>query len=535
MPVLSSAISPRSDAFLANRRAHQAAIELIQDAEHVCISGGGDAARARHVARGKMLPRDRVAALIDPGSPFLEVGLFGACGLYDGACPAAGVIAGVGQVGGCDVMIIGNDATVKGGTYYPMSVKKHLRAQTIAEENHLPCIYLVDSGGANLPNQDEVFPDENHFGRIFYNQARMSAKGISQIAVVMGSCTAGGAYVPAMSDIAIIVREQGTIFLAGPHLVKAATGETVLAEDLGGGDVHTRLSGVADYLADNDSHALALAREAVGSLNQRKPVDVKLRNPEDPLYDPDEILGIVPADLKTPYDIREVIARIVDGSRFDEFKTRFGTTLVCGFAHIMGIPVGIIANNGILFSESALKGAHFVALCSQRRIPLVFLQNITGFMVGRKYETEGIAKHGAKLVTAVATTSVPKITMLVGGSFGAGNYGMCGRAYSPRFLWTWPNSRIAVMGGEQAASVLATVRREAIERKGGTWSAEEEAAFRQPTIEMFEEQSRPLYASARLWDDGIVDPRKSRTVLALSLSATLNAPIADTRFGLFRM
>jgi 3-methylcrotonyl-CoA carboxylase beta subunit len=416
-----------------------------------------------------------------------------------------------------------------------MTVRKHLRAQEIAEESRLPCIYLVDSGGANLPNQDEVFPDRDHFGRIFYNQARMSAKGIAQIAAVMGSCTAGGAYVPAMSDEAIIVKDQGTIFLAGPPLVKAATGEEVSAEDLGGGDVHTRLSGVADHLARDDAHALALVRRAVARLNARKPETVMLAAPEDPLYDPDEIAGIVPASLSTPYDIREVLARIVDGSRFDEFKARYGTTLVCGFAHVCGIPVGIIANNGVLFSESALKGAHFIELCSQRKIPLVFLQNITGFMVGRRYETEGIAKHGAKLVTAVATTSVPKVTVLVGGSFGAGNYGMAGRAYSPRFLWTWPNSRISVMGGPQAAGVLATVRRDALERGGKTWSTEEEAAFKQPVLDRFEEQSHPLYASARLWDDGIVHPARTRQVLALSLSAALNAPIEDTRFGVFRM
>ncbi|MEM9125047.1 MAG: carboxyl transferase domain-containing protein, partial [Pseudomonadota bacterium] len=447
----------------------------------------------------------------------------------------AGVIAGIGRVQGREVMVVCNDATVKGGTYYPMTVKKHLRAQEIAEENHLPCIYLVDSGGANLPNQDEVFPDRDHFGRIFYNQARMSAKGIAQIAVVMGSCTAGGAYVPAMSDVTIIVKEQGTIFLAGPPLVKAATGEVVSSEDLGGGDVHTRLSGVADYLAEDDAHALALARRAVGSLNLRTPQTVDWASPEDPAYDPEDILGVVPADLRTPYDIREVIARLVDGSRFDEFKPRFGETLVTGFAHITGCPVGIIANNGVLFSEAAQKGAHFVELCSQRRIPLVFLQNITGFMVGRKYENEGIARHGAKMVTAVATTSVPKITMLVGGSFGAGNYGMAGRAYQPRFLWTWPNARISVMGGEQAAGVLATVKRDGIERQGGTWSAEEEAEFKRPTLDMFEKQSHPLYASARLWDDGIIDPRKSRDVLALSLNAALNAPIEETRFGVFRM
>lgn len=432
-------------------------------------------------------------------------------------------------------MIVCNDPTVKGGTYYPLTVKKHLRAQEIAAENRLPCVYLVDSGGANLPNQDEVFPDRDHFGRIFYNQANMSAAGIPQIAVVMGSCTAGGAYVPAMSDEAIIVEKQGTIFLAGPPLVRAATGEVVSAEDLGGADVHTRLSGVADHLARDDAHALALARRAVSALNREKPWTVERIEPEPPLYDPEEIAGIVPADLKTPYEIREVIARLVDGSRFDEFKARFGTTLVCGFAHVHGIPVGIVANNGVLFSESAVKGAHFVELCAQRRIPLVFLQNITGFMVGRKYETEGIAKHGAKLVTAVATVKVPKITMLVGGSFGAGNYGMCGRAFSPRFLWTWPNSRISVMGGEQAAGVLSSVRGEALKRSGKPWSEEEEARFRQPVLDLFERQSHPLYASARLWDDGVIDPRKSRDVLALSLSAALNAPIEETRFGLFRM
>ncbi|GHA51163.1 propionyl-CoA carboxylase [Amylibacter ulvae] len=535
MAVLRSQISPNSESFAANTAAHLSAMGGIETAANTAMAGGGDGPRERHLSRGKMLPRDRVQGLLDPGSPFLEVGMFAANGLYDGACPSAGMIAGIGRVSGRDVMVICNDATVKGGTYFPMSVKKHLRAQEIAQQNNLPCVYLVDSGGANLPNQDEVFADRDHFGRIFFNQANMSAMGIPQIAVVMGSCTAGGAYVPAMSDVTIIVREQGTIFLAGPPLVKAATGEVVSAENLGGGDVHTRLSGVADYLADDDAHALALARQAVGNLNRPKNSNIEFQTPEDPLYDPSEILGVVPADLKTPYDIREVIARLVDGSRFDEFKARYGTTLVCGFAHVKGMPVGIIANNGVLFSESALKGAHFVQLCSQRKIPLVFLQNITGFMVGEKYETGGIAKDGAKLVTAVATTNVPKITMLVGGSFGAGNYGMCGRAYSPRFLWTWPNSRISVMGGEQAAGVLGTVRRDAIERKGGTWSAEEEAAFKQPTIDMFEEQSHPLYASARLWDDGIIDPRHSRDVLALSLSAALNQPIEDTQFGVFRM
>ncbi|MGX0977974.1 3-methylcrotonyl-CoA carboxylase beta subunit [Roseovarius sp. MBR-51] len=532
---LTSSVLTGSEVFKANRAGHLEALSLIREAADWAAAGGGAQARERHVSRGKMLPRDRVAGLLDPGSPFLEVGATAAHGLYDGAAPCAGVIAGVGRVMGREVMVVCNDATVKGGTYYPMTVKKHLRAQEIAEECHLPCVYLVDSGGANLPNQDEVFPDRDHFGRIFYNQARMSAKGIAQIAVVMGSCTAGGAYVPAMSDVTIIVRDQGTIFLAGPPLVKAATGEVVSAEDLGGGDVHTRLSGVADYLAEDDGHALALARRAVGSLGLGAAPTREWQSPEEPAYDPEELLGVVPADLRTPYDIREVIARVVDGSRLDEFKARFGETLVTGFAHIKGCPVGIVANNGVLFSEAAQKGAHFVELCSQRRIPLVFLQNITGFMVGRKYENEGIARHGAKMVTAVATTSVPKITMVVGGSFGAGNYGMAGRAYQPRFMWSWPNSRISVMGGEQAAGVLATVRRDAIERKGGTWSAEDEAEFKRPTVEMFERQAHPLYASARLWDDGIVDPRKSRDVLALSLRAALNAPVEETRFGVFRM
>lgn len=532
---LTSAALPSSDAFRANRAAHLALIETIRVAAGQAAAGGGAKAAARHTERGKMLPRDRVAGLLDPGTPFLEIGALAAHGMYDGAAPGAGLIAGIGRIHGQETMVLANDATVKGGTYYPMTVKKHLRAQEIAEQNALPCVYLVDSGGANLPNQDEVFPDRDHFGRIFYNQAQMSAKGIPQIAVVMGSCTAGGAYVPAMADVSIIVRNQGTIFLAGPPLVRAATGEIVSAEDLGGGDVHTRLSGVADYLADDDAHALALARRAVAALNRTKPTTVSLQTPEDPAFDPDEILGIVPPDLRTPWDIRELIARTVDGSRFDEFKARFGETLVTGFAHIMGVPVGIVANNGVLFSDSASKGAHFVELCSQRGIPLVFLQNITGFMVGRKYENEGIARHGAKMVTAVATTSVPKITMIVGGSFGAGNYGMAGRAYSPRFLWTWPNSRIAVMGGEQAAGVLATVKRDGIERTGGHWSVEEEAEFKRPTIEMFDRQSHPLYATARLWDDGIVDPRHTRAVLALSLSAALNAPIGPTRFGVFRM
>ena len=532
---LGTSALPNSDQFRANRAAHLAMLEPVRQAAQAAAAGGGARAMERHVARGKMPPRERVANLLDPGSPFLEIGATAAWGMYDDAAPGAGLIAGVGRVHGQDVMVLANDATVKGGTYYPMTVKKHLRAQEIAGECQLPCVYLVDSGGANLPNQDEVFPDRDHFGRIFYNQAQLSARNIPQIAVVMGSCTAGGAYVPAMSDVTIIVREQGTIFLAGPPLVRAATGEVVSAEELGGGDVHTRLSGVADYLAEDDAHALALARRAVAGLNRLRPQTVAWASPEPPAHDPEDILGVVPPDLRTPYDIREVIARIVDGSRLDEFKARFGDTLVTGFAHVEGCPVGIIGNNGVIFSEAAQKGAHFIELCSQRGIPLVFLQNVTGFMVGRRYENEGIARHGAKMVTAVATTSVPKVTMLVGGSFGAGNYGMCGRAYGPRFLWSWPNSRISVMGGEQAANVLATVRRDGIERQGGHWSAEDEAAFKRPTIEMFERQSHPLYASARLWDDGIIDPRRSREVLALSLRISLNAPIAPTRFGVFRM
>ncbi|MFC3074794.1 carboxyl transferase domain-containing protein [Shinella pollutisoli] len=535
MPVLRTSVDTRSPAFAANRAAMLEALSAVEEAAKSVMDGGGAKARARHVARGKLLPRERVAGLLDPGSPFLEIGLTAGHGLYDGASPGGGLIAGIGRVSGQECMIVCNDATAKGGTYYPITVKKHLRAQEIAAENRLPCIYLVDSGGANLPSQDEVFPDRDHFGRIFYNQANMSAAGIPQIAVVMGSCTAGGAYVPAMSDETVIVENQGTIFLAGPPLVKAATGEVVTAEDLGGGDVHTRLSGVADHLARDDRHALAIARQIAANLHRRKPELTLSSGGEAPLHDPEELLGIVPADTKIAYDVREVIARLVDGSRFDEFKARFGTTLVCGFAALHGLPAGIIANNGVLFSEAALKGAHFIELCAQRNIPLVFLQNITGFMVGRKYEAEGIAKHGAKLVTAVATAAVPKVTVLIGGSYGAGNYGMCGRAYSPRFLWTWPNSRIAVMGGEQAAGVLATVRREAIERAGGAWSAEEEAAFKQPTVDMFARQSHPLYASARLWDDGIVDPRQTRDVLALSLSAALNAPAEPTRFGVFRM
>ena len=517
-----------------SRAAHEAALEEVRAAALAAAEGGGERARARHAERGKMLPRARVAGLLDAGSPFLEIGATAAHGMYDGAAPGAGVIAGIGRVAGRQVMVVCNDATVKGGTYYPVSVKKHLRAQEIAAACRLPCVYLVDSGGANLPNQDEVFPDRDHFGRIFYNQANMSAAGIPQIAVVMGSCTAGGAYVPAMADVSIIVRGQGTIFLAGPPLVKAATGEEVSAEELGGGDVHTRLSGVADYLAEDDAHALALARQAVASCGGGVAA-VPRAVPEAPTVGMDDLFDVVPADLRTPYDIREVIRRVVDGSRFDEFKARFGETLVTGFAHIDGWPCGIVANNGVLFSESAQKGAHFIELCSQRRIPLVFVQNITGFMVGREAEQGGIARHGAKMVTAVATTAVPKITLVVGGSYGAGNYGMAGRAYSPDFMWTWPTSRTAVMGGAQAAGVLATVKRDALARKGIDWVEEEEVAFKRPILEQFERQSHPLYASARLWDDGVIDPRDSRAVLALSLAAACNAPIAETRFGVFRM
>ena len=535
MAVIQSQISPSSETFRANAERMRALVADISDKAGIVQRGGSEEARQRHVARGKLLPRERLAQLLDTGSPFLEIGQFAAWDMYDDAISAAGMIAGIGRVEGREVVVVVNDATVKGGTYYPMTVKKHLRAQEIAAQNNLPCIYLVDSGGANLPNQDEVFPDREHFGRIFYNQANMSAAGIPQIACVMGSCTAGGAYVPAMADESVMVRKQATIFLGGPPLVKAATGEDVSAEELGGADLHTRESGVADHLAVDDEHALAIVRRIVRNLNRNKPLGLELRKPAQPLYDPHELYGIVPADLRQPYDVREVIARIVDGSELDEFKANYGTTLVTGFAHIHGMPVAILANNGVLFSESALKGAHFIELACQRRIPLVFLQNITGFMVGKKYEAGGIAKDGAKLVTAVATAQVPKVTMIVGGSFGAGNYGMCGRAYSPRFLWMWPNARISVMGGEQAAMVLALVRRENIERKGGSWSAEEEAEFKRPTLEKYEREGHPLYSSARLWDDGIVDPARSREVLALSLSAALNQSIPDTRFGVFRM
>lgn len=535
MSVLRSQLNPRSEEFQANSRAMQALVEDLRARCAHIAHGGGEAARAKHVARGKLLPRDRVQQLLDPGTPFLEIAPLAALNMYDNAAPGAGLIAGIGRVAGVDCMVVCNDATVKGGTYYPMTVKKHLRAQEIAQQNRLPCIYLVDSGGANLPNQDDVFPDRDHFGRIFYNQANMSAQGIAQIAVVMGSCTAGGAYVPAMSDESIIVKNQGTIFLGGPPLVKAATGEVVSAEDLGGGDVHTRLSGVADHLAENDLHALALARTAVKNLNKNKPAAPADTAPAAPLFEAQELYGVIPTDTRKPFDVREIIARIVDGSELDEFKARFGSTLVCGFARIEGMQVGIIANNGILFSESAVKGAHFIELCCQRKVPLVFLQNITGFMVGRKYENEGIARHGAKLVTAVATASVPKFTVVIGGSFGAGNYGMCGRAFSPRFLWMWPNARISVMGGEQAASVLATVKRDGIEAKGGQWSAEEEESFKAPIRQQYEVQGHPYYASARLWDDGVIDPADTRRVLALGLAASRNAPIEDTRFGVFRM
>ncbi|MEY8877035.1 MAG: carboxyl transferase domain-containing protein [Leptothrix sp. (in: b-proteobacteria)] len=535
MQAIQSKINPRSDEFRANAAQMQALVEDLRAQAAKVALGGGESARAKHAARGKLLPRERVDQLLDPGTPFLEIGQLAAFGMYDNEAPSAGVIAGVGRVQGVECLIVANDATVKGGTYYPMTVKKHLRAQEIALQNHLPCIYLVDSGGAFLPKQDEVFPDRDHFGRIFFNQATMSSLGIPQIAVVMGSCTAGGAYVPAMSDETIIVKNQGTIFLGGPPLVKAATGEVVSAEDLGGGDVHTRISGVADHLAENDQHALFICRRIVANLNRQKPNQLVIGASEEPLYDPQEIYGVIPTDTRKPYDVREIIARVVDGSRFDEFKARYGTTLVTGFAQLYGMPIGIVANNGILFGESAQKGAHFIELCAQRNIPLVFLQNITGFMVGRKYENAGIAKDGAKMVTAVATAQVPKLTVLIGGSFGAGNYGMCGRAYSPRFLWMWPNSRISVMGGEQAASVLATVKRDGIEAKGGAWSADEEAAFKAPIRQQYEDQGHPYYATARLWDDGVVDPAQTRRMLGLSLSASLNAPIQPTKFGVFRM
>ncbi|MDX2218236.1 MAG: carboxyl transferase domain-containing protein [Burkholderiales bacterium] len=538
MPILKSKIDTRSPAFADNAAAMRAVVEDLRAKVTQVSLGGGEEAAKKHTARGKLLPRDRVAALLDPGSPLLELSQLAAFGMYgkDGQdAPSAGVITGIGRIEGTECVIVANDATVKGGTYYPMTVKKHLRAQEIALQNNLPCVYLVDSGGAFLPMQDDVFPDKEHFGRIFYNQANLSAKGIPQVAVVMGSCTAGGAYVPAMCDESIIVKNQGTIFLGGPPLVKAATGEVVTAEELGGGDVHSRTSGVTDHLAENDQHALAIAREIVRHMNREKIVPVRTQAVVEPKYSADELYGIVPKDTRQPFDIREIIARIVDGSDFHEFKALYGSTLVCGFAHIWGYPVGIVANNGILFSESALKGAHFIELCNQRGIPLVFLQNITGFMVGKKYETGGIAKDGAKMVTAVSCAQVPKFTVIIGGSFGAGNYGMCGRAFNPRMLWMWPNARISVMGGEQAASVLATVKRDGIEGKGGTWTKDEEEAFKSPIRQQYESQGHPYYATARLWDDGIIDPADTRMVLGLGLSAAMNAPISKTEYGVFRM
>lgn len=530
-PVLDTQLSPDGEGFRANAAHNRALAETLRDTVATAAQGGSESARTKHVSRGKLLPRDRVEGLLDPGSPFLEIGQLAANGLYGDEVPGAGMIAGIGRVSGRQAMILCNDATVKGGTYYPATIKKHLRAQEIAIENRLPCVYLVDSGGANLPNQAEVFPDRDHFGRIFYNQANMSALGIPQIACVMGSCTAGGAYVPAMSDETVIVRNQGTIFLAGPPLVQAATGEVISAEDLGGGDLHGRKSGVVDHVAENDEHALTIVRDIVSTLQPAPAIDLNMREPRAPKFAPEELYGIIPQDVRAPYDVREVIARIVDGSEFHEFKALYGTTLVCGFAHIWGMPVAILANNGVLFSESALKGAHFIELACQRRIPLLFLQNISGFMVGGKYEAEGIAKNGAKLVTAVATAQVPKITVLIGGSFGAGNYGMCGRAYQPRFLFTWPNARISVMGGEQAASVLATVHRDAAK-----WSPEEAEAFKAPIRQKYEDEGNPYYATARMWDDGIIDPAQTRDVLGLAFAATLNAPVPEAaRFGVFRM
>jgi 3-methylcrotonyl-CoA carboxylase beta subunit len=535
MPRLVSAIDPTHEPFLANRAANLALAAELRERVATAALGGPESARTRHAARGKLLPRQRVERLLDIGAPFLEIGQLAAHGLHDGEAPGAGLIAGVGRVSGREVLIIANDATVKGGAYFPITVKKHLRAQEVALQNRLPCVYLVDSGGANLPHQAEVFPDREHFGRIFYNQARMSAAGISQIACVMGSCTAGGAYVPAMSDETIIVRGQGTIFLGGPPLVKAATGEVISAEDLGGADTHGRRSGVVDHVAVDDDHALEIVRAIVANLNGGPPTALDRRPPEAPAYPADDLYGIIPTDVRAPYDVREVIARLVDGSRFDEFKALYGPTLVTGFARLWGYPVAILANNGVLFSESALKGAHFIELACQRGVPLIFLQNISGFMVGGKYEAGGIAKDGAKLVTAVACAEVPKLTVIIGGSFGAGNYGMCGRAYSPRFLFTWPNSRISVMGGEQAASVLATIRRDGLEARGEAWAPEAEEAFKTPIRERYEAEGSPYYASARLWDDGVIDPTQTRDALGLALSATLNAPIPPTRFGVFRM
>ena len=535
MAKIISKINVRSADFIENAAHMQTQVDDLKEKLASIAQGGGEHSRTRHLSRGKLLPRDRVYALLDASSPFLELSPLAAYEVYQETIAAAGIITGIGRVGGQECIIVANDATVKGGTYFPLTVKKHLRAQTIALENNLPCIYLVDSGGANLPNQDDVFPDKEHFGRIFFNQANMSAQAIPQIAVVMGSCTAGGAYVPAMADESIIVKEQGTIFLAGPPLVKAATGEVVSAEELGGADVHCRTSGVADHYAQNDHHALEIARSAVSNLNRVKTINIDIQPVKEPAYAINEIYGIVPKDTRQPFDIREIIARVVDGSEFDEFKALYGTTLVCGFARIFGYPVGIIANNGILFGESAQKGAHFIELCAQRKIPLVFLQNITGFMVGKQYETAGIAKHGAKMVTAVATAKVPKFTVLIGGSFGAGNYGMCGRAYDPRFLFMWPNARISVMGGEQAAGVLAQVKRDQKDKRGETWTDKEEADFKQPIIDSYEHQGHPYYASARLWDDGVIDPAQTRQTLGLAISASLNKPIEDTKFGIFRM
>ena len=535
MSTIKSFVSPNSEEFEKNAGAYEGLVEELRDRMKVAQRGGSEKSRERHKERGKMPVRDRIDSILDPDTAFLELSPLAAYGMYDGDVPAAGIVTGIGRVSGRECVIVANDATVKGGTYYPMTVKKHLRAQEVAEQNHLPCIYLVDSGGAFLPLQDEVFPDREHFGRIFYNQARMSAKGIPQIAAVMGSCTAGGAYVPAMSDEVVIVKEQGTIFLGGPPLVKAATGEEVTAEELGGGDVHARTSGVADHLAENDEHAAAIVRQIVANLNRQKKTPWTLTEPEEPLYDPEEIYGVIPEDPRQSYDVREVIARIVDGSRMHEFKPLYGETLVCGFARIMGHPVGILANNGILFSESALKGAHFIEMCSSRGVPLVFLQNITGFMVGREYEAGGIAKDGAKLVMAVANANVPKFTVILGGSFGAGNYGMAGRAYSPRFLWMWPNARISVMGGEQAANVLLTVREEGLAREGKALTDEEREEFKEPILEKYEEEGNPYHSTARLWDDGVIDPADTRMVLALGLSAAANAPAEDTRFGIFRM
>ncbi len=534
MPLIQSRLDSRSPQFAANRAQMQALVADLKAKVARIAEGGGEVAMQRHTARGKLPVRERIQLLLDAGSPFLEIGQLAAHEVYGEDVPAAGVVAGIGRINGQECMVVGNDATVKGGSYYPLTVKKHLRAQTIAQQCNLPCVYLVDSGGANLPRQDEVFPDREHFGRIFFNQANMSAAGIAQIAVVMGSCTAGGAYVPAMADESIIVRNQATIFLAGPPLVKMATGEEIGAEELGGGELHTGQSGVADHLAENDEHALQLARNAVANLNRHKPQSTAAEV-EEPAYPVSELYGLIPTDTRQPYDVREVIARLVDGSEFDEFKARVGTTLVCGFAKLYGMPVGIVANNGILFSESAQKGTHFIELCAQRKIPLLFLQNITGFMVGPKYEAEGIARHGAKMVMAVACAKVPKLTLVIGGSFGAGNYGMCGRAYDPNFLFMWPNARISVMGGEQAAGVLAQVKREQLAKKGEPWSDADENAFKQPIRELYEQQGHPYYSSARLWDDGIIDPADSRRVLGLALSACLNKPIEDTRFGVFRM